>query len=441
MEGSGSPQLREFLRAQGSAGKHDSVGNFTLDLARATAKWASHRSDEPALPLLLLLQSAVRAGADEVEFAFERDVALMAFSLPRPSAELDPRALDHGWSEAGLSGSTLSARLRESLSMLAAHGFRSINWSMVDDREECSLRMRPEGVALVRGERRTTNGALYKLELSEPSTAPGSLPFTSRLQAGVSSRGAYAPLRIRVDSRPLTGQWSPQATALWHSKLSVGYRVAQLYFACENGGISLPLPAPELYLKSDWVWHQQPTFHPDQGPVVAAFLHSNAPLPVFPSSPLRCRGAVTVSLAMTGSDRVTFVRDGITLNPVVLEQDGAGFEFLWSGEGLTLDASGLAVVEDERLRERLLEVRRWCSSLLSPLAGQLHTLPAVTEIPLVAPLFRFTERLKRLWKRPLEKAPERLGPRLQSTESAASRTVTLSTKERLRYMSIRYSRE
>jgi hypothetical protein len=74
--------LDQFLKSQASEGRKDSVGEFTVDMARGTEKFRRYQMADPAFYVLKLVQAAVLAKAETLEFKFTHN-EVTAYFKPR----------------------------------------------------------------------------------------------------------------------------------------------------------------------------------------------------------------------------------------------------------------------------------------------------------------------------------------------------------------------
>lgn len=423
-------------------GRYDSEGFFTIDVALQVAKTASYKSDDPGLPLLLLVRAAVRAGAGEVAFEFSRSRVSLGFASDKPLSELDPQHLGcrDEQSPPGV--------LREAISILLGQGHKRVSWSCRGPDGSRGFQHLEGYSQSFSSVEETSSRSVYKLLLE-------GLPFqlvspSARMHATVTTRCAFAPLQLVVDSQPIRSRWEPEASGSWHSRLSEGFRVAQVYLSASNpnaNAISLPVSRSELFRPAGDFWCQKESFLPHAGPWMTGFERDGSRLDSFPEQSLRCQGAITIPLTMQGADSITFVHQGVALDPVILFDDGFGFEVVWDGSDLPLDSSGLAAIQDDRLQARMRSVRARLAVLFERLAHDMSVVPVVKNATLATPAELAKTGIASIVSRFFQRKPtfaKREGSRLKVTDlsptSSAVRTVTNSTRERLRYASILYGR-
>ncbi len=243
--------------------------------------------------------------------------------------------------------------------------------------------------------------------------------FGDRVYDLVAQRCSYSPLQL-VGTVTRSGFWRRPLPAEWHSSLSEPYFLLEWFELETDGPLGLRTPSKELYRKDSRVWRRWSAPEPEGRGLILNFSGTGqAQWKPF----TRCRRYASLPLALRGPDLVTFVKDGVALEDVVLCSSGSGMHIVVDADALKVDASGLRVVEDDRTRALLSQLVAWREQVWSLALEEISFVPAVAAL----------QHLPEFVRSHLRKAIWPLHSRILAPVGLADKTwLTRAIQERLR---------
>lgn len=341
--------IEHFLGVEKAAGKVDSEGVFTIDLAKARRKLGKFQFNDPSFYLLKIVQAAVSGGATKVDLRTTRSSLTLCFDSPSPIGELQTM----------LSAFANPLEAPQGPLRYLAMGF---NASLVSDPKEVQLAWwtEGEGSALTAiGEELTVTNAPPR-----PNNAPvgGHLTLftvlkekTAWLTAGATAAEVttvrkfcgYAPVEVRIDGRRLEDCLPKAESAPWLATFSEPFHLVERAQADATGGISVARPSLKKRQlgESGWIRKTRKAETFCVQPVADN------------SSPVRCRSAYSLPLALRGRDRIKLICDGIQVASVSVCENGAGASAVMTADHLSFDVSGFGLIRDEKFDELVKEAQ------------------------------------------------------------------------------------
>ena len=374
-------ELENFLSGQRADGGLDSVGEFTIALEKARKKLEKYQLADPSFYLLKIFQAAIRAGAKEVQIKLtRREVYLWfetedrAFPLQDTltgldnSLEVPESALRH--LVLGVNATLVLEPIRVSWSEWSPEqnsGFHIENGELqVGELPQSPIKKFPaEG----------RSGYVFHVLKKAPSSMFKSA--SAEEHVAVSQRCGFAPAKVVLDGRELSQRWQTQQVHPWHEALSKPFYLAERTVLEKSGSVEMP-PIP--YKKYD----RKPGLWIRKGGSRHSFCHQFVDVhglsqEVQPKQKLSCRGAYAIPIALSGSNTVTFVKDGVLLESVEVPTADVGFPALGAvaivdGSDLSVDISEFKVLQDQVFSDTLSRCKYEWTSLRQVCKENLHRL-------------------------------------------------------------------
>lgn len=378
-----SQELAAVLDGLRSEGELNSSGVFTVDLTRALPKLEKFQLPKPHFGLLKIIQSAVVAGAEQINTSFstgsikiEHDGAppspeqmrqllsfLMAPDLPTDTRALRDLAIGINTTLArGASWVELS--VREEGEWVRQ---RWLSRQEVEESKVASSGSRGMNVSFVM---RRTLGQAASQAFAIGNKNVGDLLARNRDSLDEDSRAVYdrcrhAPVRILIDGRPLPpSMFGKIVSRRWDIRTVKEHRRANLldiFLACDEASPHLlsPPTGSEPKLKfivpgrlRDGKWEK--TGKPQLSTTLADISR-------------RCFAVFGIRSVASVPGTITLVKDGVdltTLAPPILRK---GVTTILSAEGLPLDLSHFRLISGPQIQERL----NWTSVVLAEIMGDI----------------------------------------------------------------------
>lgn len=357
-----------FLASQRESGQIDSEGVFTIALEKARQKLGQFQLEDPSFYLLKVVQAAVGAGTSRIEVHRSKEKLELLFDAPSPlgTPEVMLRALGSPvevsdgplrWLAIGFNSALFASPLRTSLTwwspdasgMLTATG------------DEVTIAQPPSPPAHL-----SENPFLYRFSVAK--ARKGFFESTTAAEVEALTKGCgYCPIEIRVDGLPLpVAGHPPPRNEPWLEDYSEPFHLVERLDLDLEGKVKLAVSsfASRRRGHSGWLRTSRST---------DAFCVQ----PVQPLEPeMRCRHAYALPLALSGPDKIHFVRHGVKVATVSLSAHGAGATAVMCADELSFDLSGLGVIRNavfyslvetayEAWREMALTVNRDLDELTS----------------------------------------------------------------------------
>ena len=255
-----SEPIQQVLATLHDDGHIDSSGRFTMDPRKAAEKYRTIVDQQPALGLLKMVQAAVALRSGGIEVRLPRTGWEASFCLPALSAGL-LQALHYPGLASGLTDGKLRAWAHLRVAWEAALASRADVVSLEVWSRDMRLRWSfADGDFTARLSEESSNDAGAQLTVQDSSRSWWHLwsnrNFHLDLQAGLTSRCAFCPVPIRLDSRVINPIWPPAPT-LPHYPFKASIREAgdfgqfgQLFALVERWWLEPRLQAPRLLVPS-----------------------------------------------------------------------------------------------------------------------------------------------------------------------------------------------
>ena len=382
-----SNELAAVLDGLASAGRHDSTGIFTVDLAKALPKLEKFQLPKPHFGLLKIIQSAVVAGATQVLTSFtpasiriehngipptpEQMKTILSY-LMAPDYPTEERALR----DLAIGINTTLARGASWVELKVQDGdqWASQRWLSRQEVEEKKVGAASKGMTCCFTMRRTLGQAASQA-FSIANKDIGDL-MAGRRDAmdedsqAVFDRCRHAPVEIRLDGRKLPPslfgrkvirQWSP-LTFKEHRRSNL----MDIFLSCRERSPHLLSPptgsdARFKYLVPgqlvDGVW--EPTGKPE-------ILQDLSVLE------RRCFGVFGIRGVASVPGTVTLVKDGVDLTTLAPPMLPKGVTSVLTAEGLRLDLSHFRIVAGPEIRARLDWSSRTLGEVMEKITQSSH---------------------------------------------------------------------
>lgn len=321
--------LKDFLARERSAGSFSSSGLFTLSLKAAQKKLAESRLPNPGFWLLKIVQAAVASGANYVQIRLSRTRTRITFDGPGEDLGGPGEVASNLFALADLKRSSHRHLV---LGICAASGLpfkHRLLWR--DSRHQRQLSISGDTVRVDQSE---CEG--FTLVLEQRLGWFGRPFDRAQYHQMLHQRCRHAPIPVLFDGRDLTREHTPPT----------GNEDLTLVEAHTLGEPGLRSPAPGAdYQRSRGALHWMPK------PSDRRWVKATPPLVyLLDSNPPKEEGILNSSQVVSIKElarpgRLIAVKDGVDMDPVFL--DSPGFEVLLPADGLTLDASDFAVVQNQ----------------------------------------------------------------------------------------------
>ncbi|MGE0489865.1 MAG: hypothetical protein AB7S38_11720 [Vulcanimicrobiota bacterium] len=371
--------FQQHLQALAAEGRLDSSGKFSLNLAAARSKIASHQFSEPNFYLLKLVQAAVamgayfidiRPGSKEVEVLFGGGPETSLVSLGELGAQLlTPLGGQPGVARHLALGILAGPGLNRQLEVIGPEGgFR--------------LKVTPDAAP-------TEELTSYPAWCSRPGEKWCRLTYDRRANEQqrrreielVKFRCRRAPLLLAIDGSARLEGWDAPVAGDWHEQLTAPFYLLEGYLS----GQAMTFPKPIGIEQADQ--HDGLRFRSTRGLLergFPTFAYRCLPDP----TPERWNCSMAYAIASHLSERdalVTFVKDGVSLEPVYANLGIPGLSAYVDGSQVQVDLSEFAVVNDQPGVTRALD------DLRQAVAHSLRALrPHVDQMPTYSPALKGT---------------------------------------------------
>ena len=367
--------LEEYIAQEMSEARLESTGRFSLDFLKARGKLERFRLPSPSHYLLKAVQAATLAGADEIRVKVLSDATILRFR-PDPDRALarfesvtvgiqNPLEVEDPGVKA-ICQSLLGALLDPDESVV----WRVNNptgsdalWLGASGNRTESARYRAEpGVECVLTQSRPPN---WKFWRSARDRARDALTLEELAR--------HCPIPVRLEGRNLQGGWKLR-------KRTAGQLLPYFLFQTLWRGDRLALRPPpqssffregEVFVYRPLSWHPQAPLYQQSVQGDTCYYYEILPDLSSPGEVLSVSMAAAVESHLALEAEVIFVCDGVCMQPISLDLGCKGLRIVACGQGLHLDASGFAVIQDDQFEARVPDFQRVAHHLRARVAQHL----------------------------------------------------------------------
>lgn len=328
--------LDDFLASQRAEGETVSSGDFTVNLSKAQEKFRRYQMADPAFYVLKLVQAAVVAGTQDLDFKFSNDMVRAEFCTPHAISTLEtlsddlvsedgthPAMVHLGKALAGALSSEGVICAEITLTQGSQKRVLKVSAEAVDSQIESTPFKANRFVFIVRRKR----GFLRRL------LAP------TKEHAALVERAYLAPLRLIVDAHELRPQRPGASQECYRlCQRSKGFQVWQ----------DLDITYKELP-NGVYRGHQKRAYLNQLAHPITRPLSANFDCDLLLSQPYR---------GYPGQGVVVFVKDGVLMSRHFTKRRLANTYVIADAEGLTTDLSEFAIVENRAFEKRIMSLAR-----------------------------------------------------------------------------------
>lgn len=369
--------LQRYLQQQRSDGQVDSSGDFTLVWAKAREKLRQFQLESPAHYVLKLVQAAVGAGTDRVDFKIGARELICYFKLPPESQDFGLKAVSQALSQPPASESPLR-NLVIGLNASFMSEPTEVLWGLWSGQIGEAIRFGRENSELLQdlphpqpdGMREGESFCYFRCARTPSLTSL----VSAKEHALLTDRCGHSPVPIFVDSKMVESRTPCLKSGGVDRRVTQNYFLLRYLKGVQDGRVGISTGDPAL-------WTDGVPFRRYENPTFDVLKHSPYLLALEPRTALEkdarrilCEAAVSLPVQMGGPCRLRLVRFGVTMDPLVLANFSFGSEVVMDGEKLKVDISEFSLVENVELEALRTEAKK----LLREVGGSLLK---ITDLP------------------------------------------------------------
>ena len=350
--------IEQYLAKEQSQGRTVSEdSSFTLNPAEVRSRVATFCSENRLYPFLRCLQGILTVSQSDLFLRYENDAWVASFLWREmPHGKQFQSYLMDGVTE-GFDRIDNRATQHFFFGLSAALGVKHyhLQWTT----PKGGFLIRDGKLALTENTHPEYCQLAFSIDASWWERLTGGQRQKGEVESELRTRLCYSSLQVHIDGERLTPRVPEPPDRPWASRLADGSNLAWRYLAAKSGA---RIRVPEVPLDHYRVGGKGTVWHlvkdDPERPLPISIQHAEAPpIPDQVETPddsaLLCRCALFLSLEAGRRDWLFPVRDGVLCEPMPISVASGGVLVVAGDGDLRYDLSGLRVVSDKRLEEKL----------------------------------------------------------------------------------------